>query len=233
MNTLPAKLDLSKLASKAKTITTAANRKTGRIIFALDATQSRQAMWKTSAKLQHLMFDTAAAIGDLEVSLGYFRGHADCQFADFTRDTNELHTLMDSIHCVIGNTQIKAVLEHALTTHLEKPINAVVIVTDTFEEQSNLSSILHIARMLGDQSVPVFVFHETDTLDTEWGQIRKTNLEAIAKSSHGAYAKFTEGADKTLAELLEAVAAFATGGFKALEARGTATARLLIEQLKK
>ena len=41
----------------------------GRLIFALDATMSRQPMWDTACRLQGDMFNETAAIGGLDVQL--------------------------------------------------------------------------------------------------------------------------------------------------------------------
>ena len=45
----------------------------GRLIFALDATASRQETWDTACSLQADMFREAAAIGGLDVQLVYYR----------------------------------------------------------------------------------------------------------------------------------------------------------------
>jgi hypothetical protein len=50
----------------------------GRLIFALDATASRERTWDTAAHLQSQMFATVAAIGGLDVQLVYYRA---CQGA--------------------------------------------------------------------------------------------------------------------------------------------------------
>jgi hypothetical protein len=50
----------------------------GRIIFALDATASRQETWDTAAQLQAKMFETVAAIGGLDIQLVYYRGTNEC-----------------------------------------------------------------------------------------------------------------------------------------------------------
>src|ERR1043166_4586051 len=47
--------------------------KRGRLIFALDATMSRQPTWDTACKLQGEMFREAAAIGGLDGAPVYFR----------------------------------------------------------------------------------------------------------------------------------------------------------------
>ena len=48
--------------------------KRGRLIFALDATMSRQPTWDTACTLQAEMFREAASIGGLDIQLVYFRG---------------------------------------------------------------------------------------------------------------------------------------------------------------
>ena len=48
-------------------------RSRGRLIFALDATASREAIWDIAAQLQARMFEEAAKIGGLDVELIYFR----------------------------------------------------------------------------------------------------------------------------------------------------------------
>src|SRR6266568_6883285 len=57
--------------------------KRGRLIFALDATMSRQPTWDTACKLQADMFKEAASIGGLDVQLVYFRGFAECRSSSF------------------------------------------------------------------------------------------------------------------------------------------------------
>src|ERR1700746_3590599 len=44
----------------------------GRLIFALDATMSRQPLWDTACRLQADMFREAAAIGGLGGALGFY-----------------------------------------------------------------------------------------------------------------------------------------------------------------
>ena len=44
----------------------------GRLLFALDATASRQPTWDSACRLQANMFREAAAIGGLDVQLVYF-----------------------------------------------------------------------------------------------------------------------------------------------------------------
>src|SRR2546421_12413981 len=50
----------------------------GRLIFALDATMSRQPLWDTACQLQADMFREAAAIGGRDVELGFYPGLSVC-----------------------------------------------------------------------------------------------------------------------------------------------------------
>ncbi len=46
----------------------------GRLLFAMDATMSRQPTWDLACQLQGEMFETVAKTGGLDVQLIYFRG---------------------------------------------------------------------------------------------------------------------------------------------------------------
>src|SRR6516165_1511312 len=51
----------------------------GRLIFALDATMSRQPTWGQACKLQAEMFREAAAVAGLAIQLVYYRCFAECR----------------------------------------------------------------------------------------------------------------------------------------------------------
>ncbi len=69
----------------------------GRLIFALDATMSRQPMWDTACRLQGDMFAEAAAIGGLDVQLVYYRGLNECRASRWVSDARQLGGLMEKI----------------------------------------------------------------------------------------------------------------------------------------
>lgn len=46
----------------------------GRLIFALDATASREPMWDSACRIQAEMFAETASLGGLQVQLCYYRG---------------------------------------------------------------------------------------------------------------------------------------------------------------
>ena len=80
----PAKSQLDTFLEEVKQLASGGGGGRGRIIFALDATASREATWDTACKLQAEMFQAAATIGSLDLQLVYYRGlgesapHAGC-----------------------------------------------------------------------------------------------------------------------------------------------------------
>ncbi|WP_439370966.1 VWA domain-containing protein [Bradyrhizobium sp. DASA03120] len=194
-----------------------------RLIFAIDATASRQPTWDRAAKLTAQMFDAAAAIGGLDIQLVLFRGAAECVASRWLSDARSLTAIMSGVMCRSGETQIGKILIHARKENERKRVAALVLISDACEE---LPTILYTeARRLGD--VPVLLFQEGN--DERVGEI----YAEIAGVTGGAVAKFDLGAAGRLEDLLKAVAAFAAGGVKALAAQNSEAATLLLTQLKK
>jgi hypothetical protein len=191
-----------------------------RLIFALDATQSRQPTWDMACELQAQMFAEVTSIGSLQVQLVFFRGQ-ECRASNWMTNPAQLAKAMRSLGCVGGITQIGKVLSHVLRENTKAPVAAVVFVGDAFEELE--APVLGKAREL---NVPMFVFQEGKDPDVE------SCFRGIAKATGGAYARFDQGAARQLGDLLRAVAAFATGGIKALESRNDAASIRLLGQMK-
>ena len=194
----------------------------GRLLFALDATMSRQPTWDLACRLQGEMFQAVAG-QPLLVQLLYFRGLGECRASKWVNDTNALARLMTGIQVRGGNTQIGKVFSHARAEHSRRKINAVVYVGDAMEE--NVDGLAQKAGELGLLGCPVFVFQEGHEPNAERA------FREFARVSNGAYARFDANAPKELAALLRAVAAFATGGRPALRLQQTRSAKLLLEQL--
>ena len=51
----------------------------GRLIFALDATASRQPTWDQAMQIQAEMFEQAGGLGGLDVQLVFYRGYGECK----------------------------------------------------------------------------------------------------------------------------------------------------------
>jgi len=199
----------------------------GRLIFALDATMSRQPTWDTACRLQADMFLEAAAIGGLDVQLVYYRGLSECRASHWVSQAERLAELMSRIDCRGGHTQIGKVIAHAKRESQGTKVQAVVFVGDAMEEK--LDDLCHAAGELGLLGVPAFMFQEGEDA------IAEQAFREIARLTRGAYCRFDPGAAHQLAELLRAAAAYAAGGMRALadlSARRAAGAVKLLEQMR-
>jgi len=199
----------------------------GRLIFALDATMSRQPTWDQACRIQADMFREAAAVGGLAIQLVYYRGFAECRASPWIAEPQRLGALMSRIDCRGGHTQIGRVLAHARREHDRAKVAALVFVGDAMEEA--LDDLCTGAGELGLRNVAAFMFQEG------YDPVCEQAFREIARLTRGAYCRFAPGAAHELAELLRAAAAYAAGGLKALaalQARQSTGADRLIEQLK-
>jgi len=195
----------------------------GRLLFALDATMSRQPTWDVASSLHAEMFKALPADGKLSVQLLYFRGLAECRASKWVNDAEGLGRLMSSVVCQGGNTQITKVFAHARREHGKQPLDALIYVGDAIEE--NVDSLAAKAGELGLLGCRMFIFQEGHDLRVE------SAFRELARLTKGAYAPFDTSAPAELAALLRAVAAYATGGRAALKLQNSAPATALLQQL--
>jgi hypothetical protein len=195
----------------------------GRLVFAMDATMSRQPTWDMALALQGEMFRAVKAVGGLDVQLMYFRGAGECRASRWVSDADGLASLMVRVACAGGYTQIGKVLGHVRAEAKNKPVNALVYVGDCMEEE--MDDVCGRAGELALLGVPVFLFQEGSD-----ARAQKAFRE-IARLTKGAYCRFDAGSATQLRDLLSAVAVYAAGGRKALEAHAGRGARLLLKQL--
>ena len=196
----------------------------GRLVFALDATMSRQPTWDLACSLQAEMFSAAQAVGGLSVQLVYFRGFRECQSSRWVADTKALRDLMVKIDCRGGQTQIGKVLAHTRREAEQRPLAALVYVGDAMEE--NVDHLCKLAGELGLLGVRAFMFHEGND-----GVARQAYRE-IARLTGGVYLPFNAQSAAELKALLSAIATYAAGGLKALEKSGSREARRLLTDLR-
>ncbi len=180
----------------------------GRLIFAVDATASRQPAWDRACHLQAEMFHATRDLGGLAVQLAYWRGYLDFAATPFLTDTAELARRMAGVSVMGGQTQVLRCLEHALAETKREKVNALVLVGDAFEEA--VDPACHVAGQLGLHGTPVFCFQEGTGAEAGFA------FRQIAKLSGGAWAPFDADSAEALRALLRAVAVFAAGGRAAL-----------------
>ncbi len=180
----------------------------GRLIFAMDATASREPTWDRASHLQAEMFSETQALGGLEVQLIFYRGFGECKASPWVQRSGELLRFMTGVYCLAGRTQIGKVLKRAIKETQEKKVSALVFVGDAMEE--DVDHLGHLAGELGLLGVPCFMFHEGAD------SVSRNAFQQIARLSGGAFCTFDASSAKQLRELLSAVAVFAAGGRPAL-----------------
>ncbi|MFT3808401.1 MAG: hypothetical protein QM698_00630 [Micropepsaceae bacterium] len=203
------------LDAMAKAPAIRASGSAGRLVFALDATMSRQPTWALARKVQGEMFEAAAqARGGLQVQLVSFRGMGEFDVRAWTADAKALKAAMTGYGCRGGFTQIERTLAHAAAETARNKVHALVFVGDALEEDAD--AVCAAAGKLSLGGVPAFMFQEGANAKAE------AIFREVARLTRGAYAAFDASAAGTLAELLRAVAVYASGGAKALadHARG-------------
>jgi len=197
----------------------------GRLVFAMDATASRQPSWDRACQIQGEMFAATADLGGLSIQLVYYRSFDECKASGWTDDPRALLRKMTAVTCLGGRTQIARVLRHTLKQTEKSPVNALVFVGDCMEEDPD--ELCHLAGELGLHRVPLFLFHEGGQ------QQAATTFRQMARLTRGAYCPFDASSAEQLKQLLTAVAVYAAGGRAALERYGAGgdSVRLLTRQL--
>lgn len=213
------------IASFLKAVGEVSLARSGRLIFALDATNSRQPTWDRAMHIQSSMFDAVGKAGGLSVQLLYFRGFNECRASKWVINAAALHDLMLGIQCQGGQTQIEKVLGHAHRETTKEKVSALVFIGDALEE--NIDLLCQKAGELGLKGVRCFFFQEGSDLAAENG------FREMARLTGGAYFRLGPDSARELGELLSAVAIYAKGGLKALANSKKNQARLLLEQMKK
>jgi len=189
----------------------------GRLIFAMDATLSRQPTWDQAMQIQGDMFLETAAIGGLDIQLLFFRGHGECFAGKWAADPATLLRQMSSVSCRGGQTQWRKVLDHAIAETRRTKVHALVMVGDVLEEAPD--QILARAGDLALTGVPCFIFQEGHEPQSE------SLFREIARLTKGAWCRFDPASPAELRALLAGVAVYAAGGRSALlayEDRGAA-----------
>src|ERR1700752_473875 len=218
--------EIAAFVAKARAMSPHADGARGRLVFALDATMSRQPTWDMACTLQADMFREAASVGSLDIRLVYYRGLNECRATGWISDSAQLARLMSKIDCQGGNTQIGKVLSETRREAVASSVRALVFVGDAMEE--SVDELRAKAGELGLLKVPAFMFQEGHDADAERA------FREIARLTGGAWCRFDLGAAAQLRELLRAAAAYAAGGREALMRRGrdASSAAALLGQMK-
>ena len=181
----------------------------GRLIFAMDATASREPTWAQACHIQSEMFTASAALGGLDVQLVFYRGFGECKASGWLSSADALVRRMMAVRCLGGQTQLGKLLGHAAREAAKHKVGALVFVGDCMEE--DIDAVCARAGELGLLGVPAFMFHEGDD------PVAARAFQQIAKLTGGAYCRFDASSADQLKRLLGAVAAYVAGGALALD----------------
>lgn len=184
----------------------------GRLLFAIDATASREPTWDIACQIQAEMFSATHALGGLAVQLAFYRGFGEMKVSAWLASADALVRRMTQVRCLAGRTQIGKVLRHAIRETEARKVDAVVFVGDVVEE--DVDTLGDLAGRLGLLGTPVFIFHEGGE------PVSRRVFEQIARLSGGACCSFDAGSAAQLKALLAAVAVYSAGGRAALEDYG-------------
>ena len=194
------------LSQVAKTPLPRSSASKGRLVFAMDATASREPTWERACQLHAEMFKVTDELGGLSIQLCYYRGLTEFRTFNWIDNETELAKMMADVTCLGGHTQIRKVLKNVL---VQQDIKAVVFIGDAIEENPDI--LCQLAGELGLLNTPLFIFQEG------FDSYVKKIFKQMAKLCRGAYAPFDLNSATELKQLLSAVAIFAAGGQEALE----------------
>ena len=181
----------------------------GRLLFAMDATASRERSWDQASALHAEMFDAAMGHGGLSVQLCFYRGHRELRASAWQSEATGLLKLMSSVRCRAGRTQIQRLLAHVQREHARARLGAAVFVGDSFEE--SLDEVADLAGELGIRGCPLFLFQEGRD------EVARHAFQSLAHLSRGAWCPFDGSSAAQLRELLRAVATYVAGGYAAMQ----------------
>ena len=204
-----------------------------RILFAMDATASREPTWDLAMNLHAELFHAAAEsdrktnagrpADPIAVQLVYYRGYDEFHVSPWSTSPAELLGRMTGVACRGGLTRIERVLEHALLETRREAVRAAVFVGDCCEEPA--AKVVAAAGRLALFQLPFFVFQEGR--DPVAAQV----FRDIARITGGAHMPFAPGSAARLRELFGVVARYAAEGRAGVRDLPHATAQAVLAQL--
>lgn len=180
-----------------------------RLVFAVDATASREPAWATARQVTDAL--VKALPGELDVALAVHGGSRVHTFTAFTNDPRTLRDLAAGIDCHAGMTRLLPILAASLR---RQSVRVVIYIGDVFEE--SLPQGRQLADQMGAQGIKLIVLHDT----ADRGARRDAEVFwDLAKRTGGCVLPFDATASGRLRDLLSAVAVYAVGGEKLLRER--------------
>ncbi|WP_428488939.1 hypothetical protein [Rhodopila sp.] len=180
-----------------------------RLIFAVDATASREPAWAAARRVTDVLVQ--ALPGELDVALAVHGGSRVHTFTAFTGDAGTLRDRAAGVACAAGLTRLLPILSVSLA---RPAVRVVVYIGDVFEE--SVPQGRRLADAMGRQDTKLIVLH--DTADRTAGRDAEVFWD-LAKRTGGCVLPFDARSSGRLRDLLSAVAVYAVGGEKLLRER--------------
>nr|WP_294523727.1 hypothetical protein [uncultured Rhodopila sp.] len=180
-----------------------------RLVFAVDATASREPAWAAARRVTDAL--VKALPGELDVALAVHGGGRVHTFTGFTNDANTLRDRAAGVECISGHTRLLPILS---ASGKQAGVRVVVYVGDVFEE--SVSQGRRLADAMGVAGTKLIVLH--DTADPAARRDAEVFWD-LAKRTGGCVLPFDASAPGRLRDILSAVAVYAVGGEKLLRER--------------
>jgi hypothetical protein len=180
-----------------------------RLVFAVDATASREPAWAAARQVTDAL--VKALPGELDVALAVHGGSRLHTFTGFTNNAGTLRDRAAGVACQAGVTRLLPILAAGLKA---PGVRVVVYIGDVFEE--SMAQGRRLADAMGAQQTRLIVLH--DTADPSARRDAELFWD-LARRTGGCVLPFDASASGRLRELLSAVAVYAVGGEKLLRER--------------
>jgi hypothetical protein len=180
-----------------------------RLVFAVDATASREPAWTAARRVTDAL--VKALPGELDVALAVHGGSRVHIFTAFTNDAATLRDRAAGVECQAGSTRLLPILSASLK---HPSVRVVVYIGDVFEE--SVPQGRRLADAMGAQGAKLIVLH--DTADPAARRDAEVFWD-LAKRTGGCVLPFDANASGRLRDLLSAIAVYAVGGEKLLRQR--------------
>ena len=187
----------------------------GRLIFAMDATASREPTWDQAARIQSAMFADTRALGGLEVQLCFYRGFQEFESSDWIGDSRLLLRAHEP-GLLRGRADPDRAGAGARACRRPGAGGSMPWSSSATAWKRTGSGWRIWPDGSGCCSVPAFVFQEGRDPTAE------RSFREIARLSGGAWCPFDANSPGLLRDLLGAVAVYAAGGHAALTRYGQA-----------
>jgi hypothetical protein len=192
-----------------------------RLLFAVDATASRESAWNTAKRLTDTLF---TAVPDrCPISLAVHGGSRVHTFTPFTTNAASLRSKAASVQCEAGGTTLLPILRRALAL---TDIGTIVYVGDHFEESKR--EAFGLAQLLAGQRTRLIVLHDGRNNAT------RAFFRLLAEATEGTVLPFDANAVDGLRDLLHAVVVMTVHGLDHLRSHEAHIkgATLLLQHLR-